>query len=352
MVHKALVARNKTAVMYYGLTGTLTFEVDALPGDLQAIRAPEYHKSGTFTRLFFQEPCLKPSSTCAAEKPKWYQTAKGPEAHWGILHLLRVVIGVPPATPAPYAVTGVNKGTGPCSNGQTIGTSRCVANAKNFVPSAAYPFRSPLVVVDYLVDSLRSAGPGSSQTLAVLGRKDRDLVDCLSESTVRAVHIRSRNATTTRIASSATAWYWQGSVARKRAQSRVRRNKRESVSPSEMLATSLHRELRSRGQRGSVFIGLDGYSIADMQELPKLLHELNTSFGVTASLIRLPFDESPDFGTASAQRRRSMAEETSPAPNGLMNARIGPCATCGHGRLSTWRRWGVWHVIRVEVGST
>ena len=89
-----------------------------------------------------------------------------------------------------------------------------------------------------------------------------------------------------------------------------------------------------------------------MQALPQLLHELNTSFGGTASLIRLPFDESPDFGTASAQRRRSMAEETSPAPNGLMNARIGPCATCGHGRLSTWRRWGVWHVIRVEVGST
>ena len=44
-----------------------------------------------------------------------------------------------------------------------------------------------------------------------------------------------------------------------------------------------------------------------MQALPQLLHELNTSFRGTASLIRLPFDESPDFGTACrrASRRAS-----------------------------------------------
>ena len=111
------MARNRTAVMYYGLTGTLGVEIDVLPENLQAIRARKYHQSGTFTRVFFQEPCAKPSATCAAEKPKWYQTAKGPEAHWGVLHLLRIQVGVPAATPAPYAATGINTGTGPCPDG-------------------------------------------------------------------------------------------------------------------------------------------------------------------------------------------------------------------------------------------
>ena len=213
------MARNRTAVMYYGLTGTLGVEIDVLPSDLQATRTRKYHQSGSFTRVFFQESCAKPSGRCAAEKPKYYQTAKGPEVHWGVLHLLRIQVGVQPATPATWAATGVNTGTGPCADGQTIGTSRCVANVTKFAPSAAYPFRSPLVLVDYLIDSLMATGRGASQTLAILGKSDRDLVGCLAEvSSVRPVHIRSDTASMNRIASAANAWYWHDTVASEYAQ--------------------------------------------------------------------------------------------------------------------------------------
>lgn len=354
LVHKALAARNRTAVMYYGLTGTLGVEIDALVENLQALRAKQYHQSGTFTRVFFQEPCAKPSATCAAEKPNNYQTAKGPEAHWGVLHLLRVQVGVPAATPAPYAATGINTGTGPCHDGRTIGTSRCLANVTNFVPSRWYPLRSPLVSVDYLIDSLLVAGRGTSQTLAILGKSDRDLFGCLAEvSPMRTVYIRSHSDTTSLTRNPrrwANAWYWHAHRKMKwhstAGNEYTHGGPRSSVSASVGLVNMLDKELRRRGERGNVFIGLDGYAKSDMLALPELIHELNgTRYRGTASLTRLPFDESDEFGAASARSGPSAADEMKyPIPVEVIKAKMGKR---GHRR---WRQWGIWHVLSVQIG--
>ena len=59
------------------------------------------------------------------------------------------------------------------------------------------------------------------------------------------------------------------------------------------LVSLLDKELRRRGERGRIYIGLDGYSHADMSILPELIRELNvTKFRGGASPTRLPLDVS------------------------------------------------------------
>lgn len=363
-VDAAVRARNRTAVFYYALTGNFGPEIEVLPSDLVVVRGPRFHRSGAMVRLFFEEPCLNRSSTCAHEPPRPWQTAKGPDRHWGVFHLLRLIIGVgghdrAAASPArgirvtsPRAPNAKwESRLGHCPVRQTIGESRC-SSLRGFVAKAAYPFRSPLVVSDYLVDVLGvSRKHGRMRTLAIADHADDDLSSCLGlrRDTQRLLTVASGFMT-----EAVDVWYWAEANAKSllkdgiwstsEAVHRKLSGSKKVVPSSLTLVRELARIVRARSADGTAVIGLDGYSSADMELLPTMLDVLNQS-GYRTHVRRLPFDESPgriQAGAAGASPVNDRQPLTQGPPRrGLLSHHLGVGGS--------WRRWGVWHLVSVEL---
>ena len=282
----------------------------------------------------------------------------------------------------------VRTGIGKCALRQTVAQSNC-HGLSGFHASTTYPFRSPLVVSDYISDALgvTASEDGHGRTLALGGSADRDLRACLhlrpdlrGQLTVgrmqgmasmlsvrrqggmaKSVEIGDRSLALSHIGSALTntsakpvvadAWYWTDARARAVFLQRGGRTNpvaEDDVAPSVMIVRALSRLVNARGlERGTAFIGLDGYSVPDMDHLPQLLQKLNSS-GAHVQLRRLPFDESPDRFTGEADGAPLTSHDRLPLRPppvlGLLSHHLGSNAN------GPWRRWGIWHIIQCELG--
>ena len=233
LVDAELKRRGRSATFIYLLTATFLPELSALPSHLAALDEA-YHESTTLTRLFFQEPCVNASLACAYEPPRFWQTAKGPNAHWGVMHAMSVAVGHTPTSKQPTSHQSTlpqpllprkklarlarrkhlnerlkelmrGSGSGPggdatfarCQShtktalpaqriaARTIGQSRCfapTAGQPRFTePRSAYPHRSPLVAADAILDVLRAGNVGGGTRLKILSEPGDDLSRCMSK---------------------------------------------------------------------------------------------------------------------------------------------------------------------------
>ena len=415
LIDRVLKERGESAEVIFMLTGALSVEIADVHRSLHTIRSRKYAHTGSMRRLWFVE------QPAGWEPARFPQVFKGPDAQWGVFHMMHVRVGVhegyaqgriqgqikgqapgpkiasrqasklaqapartaaregrsapetPPSTVAPSTIA---LGRGRCDEWPT-GESECAASSSSAL-TRHYPFRSPLVVADWLRRTVTS-GP-----VATLGDADEDLLRCLphggrifgasredclrvastSLAGVRGVVCMPGRSVDWEDASNVHTWYVHDALLGAYFPP-TRQGRDDKAPPAFRLVRLLDRLLRANGRNRSatVHIGIDGYSIRSNM---KLMLSLLAPWRPTVT--RLAFDEGrsseqhPAAFTAPQEVGRAAnvlsvgAQQGSGAHRGragageselkLLEALVSPRG----GLPGGWRRYGVWHLVTVEVG--
>ena len=264
------------------------------------------------------------------------------------------------------------------------GQSECASNLSAAI-TRHYPFRSPLVVADYL---RRTATNGP---IAMLGGVDQDLLRCLpsggrifgaseedcqhaaaagsARSTRSVVCVPGRSVDWDGASNEVRTWYVHDALVD--AFLPASQGRDSKVPPAVRFIRLLDKLTSGRNESTTVHIGIDGYSVRVNMRL--MLSSLKPW---RPTVTRLAFDES-----RSSEQQPVAAEPTGAAkvptaaaggsgthrvqggqgklklledlvqPRLVVSPRGGPVAMPGSRQLHHvgWRRWGVWHLVTVQV---